>query len=56
MSVIILGCNNPKCAYWRDGSCVLRDPHLSTYVNTVRRFDYDHNQGKLICRDCKEDK
>ena len=52
MKILIVGCNNPACRFFNNGECDLpasgRNEH--GVWETAHQFDYDHTEGRLICR------
>ena len=52
MKIVIQGCSNFTCKYWDHGKCGLpwygRNEHGA--FDTIMKFDYDHETGKLVCR------
>lgn len=52
MKILIVGCNNQNCKYFDNGECCLPPSGRNDYEvwNTQHEFDYDHKEGRLICR------
>ena len=57
MKIVIVGCNNDKCRWFNKGQCDLPETVLSAHSSyeMVRNFDYDHKEGRIICRNCQEE-
>jgi hypothetical protein len=54
MKILVRGCNNRNCSWWKADQCQLPESGISStgiYAMT-HEFDYDHVTGKLACVNC----